>query len=96
MKWNMKIYLSGEAGKILTTTDASGNRTGWNQEKTRQEPEDRQHALRISLDIRHTGVSSSSAASESNGRKTRQKEFRFLLMNPQNGDDLCLCKCTGI
>ena len=47
-KWNMKNILSGEAGKILTTTDARGielDGIGENREEPQQG-----YNLRISLD----------------------------------------------
>ena len=51
LRFNMKRYLSGEAGKILTTTDARGIELEGIGRKPGQEPEAGNTTLSTSLDI---------------------------------------------
>ena len=85
----MRKSLRGQPGKILTTTDARGVEIDQMGEN-REEPVAGKN-LKISLDVDLQEFAAAGGHFEGDGRKTGRDESPYLLMNPQNGEILCLC-----
>ena len=87
-----EAVLKGTDGKILTLTDARGVELADTGEARKEAVAG--NDLVISLD-RNIQEYAEQAARKVMEEKQAEK-VSILLMNPQNGEILCLCQCTGI
>ena len=84
--------LKGQAGKILTTTDARGVEIDQIGE-SREDPVAGEN-LKISLDVDLQQYAQQAALKVMEEKQAAR--VSILLMNPQNGENLCLCQCAGV